>query len=109
MLGSGAGQGSNLNAANSSVIPSNGSAGLPQVDVDGTGKLRVTYVRRKSTSNSGVTYAVEFSDTLANGTWAVNASATTAVTSIDATFERVVVTDSNAPIKRFVRLRVTAP
>jgi len=109
MLGSGAGQGSNLSAANSSVIPSNGSAGLPLVDVDGTGKLRVTYVRRKNTSNSGITYAVEFSDTLANGTWAVNASATTVVTSIDTTFERVVVTDSNTPTKRFVRVKVSSP
>jgi len=82
---------------------------LPLVDVDGTGKLRVTYVRRKSTSNSGVTYAVEFSDALANGTWAVNASATTAVTSIDATFERVVVTDASTLNKRFVRVKVTSP
>jgi len=109
MLGSGAGQGSNLNAANSSVIPSNGSAGLPLVDVDGTGKLRVTYVRRKSMSNSGISYVVEFSDALANGTWAVNASATTAVTSIDATFERVVVTDASTLNKRFVRVKVTSP
>ena len=109
MMGAGTGQGSNLSVANSSVIPSNGSAGLPLVDVDGTGKLRVTYVRRKSTSNSGISYVVEFSDTLANGTWAVNASATTVVTSIDTTFERVVVTDASALAKRFVRVRMSTP
>jgi len=108
MIGSGTGQGSNLSAANSSVITANGSAGLPLVDVDGTGKLRVTYVRRKSTSNSGISYVVEFSGTLANGTWAVNASATTVVTSIDTTFERVVVTDANTSTRRFVRVRITA-
>jgi len=107
MVGTGTGQGSNLSAANSSIIAANGSAGLPLVDLDGTGKLRVTYVRRKSTSNSGISYAVEFSDTLANGTWAVNASATTAVTSIDDTFERVVVTDANTLTKRFARVRIT--
>jgi len=101
------GQAAALGTPNISVVTSGGSAGLPLVDLDGTGKLRVTYVRRKSTSNSGISYAVEFSDTLANGTWAVNASATTAVTSIDATFERVVVTDANTLTKRFARVRIT--
>jgi len=95
-----------LNAANSSIITANGTAGLPLVDLD-AGKLRVTFVRRISTSNPGVGYAVEFSDTLANGTWAVNASATTVVTNIDAIFERVVVTDSNTLTKRFARVRIT--
>ena len=110
MIGNGTGQGSNLNAANSSVITANGSAGLPLVDVDGTGKLRVTHVRRKSSSNSGISYIVEFSDTLANGTWAVNTSATTNVTSVDELFERVVVTDNlTSATKRFVRVRVTIP
>ena len=52
---------------------------------------------------------MEFSDTLVNGTWAVNASATTVVTSIDTTFERVVVTDASALAKGFVRVRVSTP
>ena len=108
MLGTGSGQASALTTPNASILTANGSAGLPLVDADGTGKLRVTFIRRKSTSNSGISYVVEFSDTLANGTWAVNASATTTVTSIDTTFERVVVTDSNTSTKRFVRVRVTA-
>jgi hypothetical protein len=52
---------------------------------------------------------VEFSDTLANGTWAVNGSATSAVTNIDATLERVVITDNATGLgKRFIRVRVTA-
>ena len=109
MLGTGGGQASVLGTPNSAVVTASGSAGLPLVDVDGTGKLRVTYVRRKSTNNSGISYVVEFSDTLANGTWAVNASATTVVTSIDTTFERVVVTDANTSTRRFVRVRVSSP
>jgi len=107
MLGNGTGQGSNLSVANRSVIIANGSAGLPLVDLD-AGKLRVTFVRRISTGNPGVGYAVEFSDTLVNGTWVVNGSATTVVTNIEATFERVVVTDNaTSANKRFVRTRVT--
>jgi len=110
MVGNGAGQASALATSNSSVITASGSAGLPLVDVDGTGKLRVTHVRRKSSNNSGISYIVEFSDTLASGTWAVNALATTVVTSIDTTFERVTVTDDIAGgTQRFVRVRVTAP
>jgi len=111
MVGTGTGQAAAIANPNASILTANGSAGLPLVGV-GTGldvgKLQITYIRRKSTSNPGVGYAVEFSDTLANGTWAVNASATTVVTSIDATFERVVVTDNAASAnRRFVRTRVT--
>jgi len=110
MVGAGTGQVSVLTSPNNAVVTASGSSGLPLVDVDGTGKLRITYIRRMSTSNSGISYSAEFSDTLANGTWAVNASATTAVTSIDTTFERVVVTDNlTSANKRFVRARVTAP
>ncbi|MDZ4789319.1 MAG: glycoside hydrolase family 31 protein [Blastochloris sp.] len=110
MMGAGTGQVSVLTSPNNAVVTASGSAGLPLVDVDGTGKLRITYIRRKSTSNSGISFSAEFSDTLANGTWAVNASATTGVTSIDTTFERVVVTDNlTSANKRFVRVRVTAP
>jgi len=109
MMGTGTAQTSLLATPNSAVLTPTGSAGLPLVDVDGTGKLRVTYVRRISTSNPGVSYAVEFSDTLANGTWAVNGSATSAVTNIDATLERVVITDNATGLgKRFIRVRVTA-
>jgi len=50
---------------------------------------------------------VQISDDLV--TWAVNPSVTTVVTNIDATFERVLVTDCGiSPTKRFVRIRVNA-
>jgi len=66
-----------------------------------------TYYISPTGNNNNPGTLVEFSETLANGTWAVNASATTALTTIDATFERVVVTDSNHSTKRFARVRVT--
>ncbi len=107
MLGAGSGQATSLSTPNASVLAANGTAGLPLVGVESsTGKLQLTYIRRKSATAPGITYAVEFSDALA--TWAVNASATESVTSIDTTFERVTVTDSFAsPAKRFVRVRVS--
>jgi hypothetical protein len=108
MIGSGTGQSPNLPTFNAQTLSPSGSAGLPFGSVhDPSGKLQITYIRRKAASSPGITYAVEFSDALAS--WAVNASATESVVSIDATFERVTVTDSNAAAtRRFVRVKVTA-
>jgi len=110
MIGTGTGQAAVLATPNASVLTANGSAGLPLVGVGTSadaGKLQLTYIRRKAASSPGITYAVEFSDALAS--WAVNGSATASVSSINATFERVTVTDSVASsAKRFVRVRVTA-
>lgn len=110
MLGSGSGQAPSLATPNAAILATSGSAGLPLVGI-GTGpdvgKLQITYIRRKASSNPDLTYSVEFSDAL-NG-WAVNGSATESVSSIDPTFERVTVTDSVAnSSKRFARSRVTA-
>lgn len=108
MIGSGAGQGSTLATPNATVLTPAGSAGLPLRSVDGSGKLRITYIRRKAASNPGITYSVEFSDGLA--TWATNPAVTETVASLDATFERVTITDSvAAPAQRFARVKVTAP
>jgi len=107
MMGTGTAQQSLLATPNNAVLAPTGSAGLPLVDLDGSGKLRVTYIRRKSTSNSGINYEVQLSEDLV--AWAVNPSVTTLVTNIDATFERISVTDDgSAPTKRFVRIRVSA-
>ncbi len=106
MIGTGTGQKSNLTSPNSGIIETSGFAGLPMVDTDSTGKLRVTYVRR-TPSNSGITYAVEFSDTLAVGSWVVNASPPPVVLGSAGDFERVVVTDSSAATRRFVRVKIT--
>jgi len=112
MIGSGSGQAATLATPNTSLLAAAGSAGLPLVGVGtgaDTGKLQLTYIRRKAASNSGVTYAVVFSDALSS--WAVNSSATESAADIigDPTFERVTVTDHiTAPTKRFVRVKVTS-
>ncbi len=110
MIGSGTGQASALTTPNASVLTPSGSAGLPYVSLlpAPSSSLQLTFIRRKASSAPGISYTVEFSDALA--TWAVNPSATESVTSLDATFERVTVTDSvAAPDKRFARVKVTAP
>ncbi len=116
MLGSGLGQASALATPNAATLATNGTAGLPFASL-GTGpdagKLQLTYLRRKASASPapGIAYAVQFSNDLGvSDPWAVNGSATESVTSLDATFERVTVTDSSvAPAKRFVRVRVIAP
>ncbi len=109
MIGAGAGQAATLSIPN--VTGFNGTAGLPLVGREsGTGKLTLTYLRRKAFGSPapGITYSVQFGSTLAD--FAVNGAATEVPTSIDATFESVVVTDSVLPPgKRFARLQVTAP
>ncbi len=109
MLGNGTGQAVNLATPNAATLAPGGSAGLPLVGVEsGTGKLQITFIRRKASTGSGITYSAEFSDALAS--WAVNPSATESATSLDATFERVTVTDSVASQpKRFARVKVAAP
>ncbi|MCM2276156.1 MAG: hypothetical protein NDI75_15315, partial [Candidatus Didemnitutus sp.] len=74
------------------------------------GRVTLLYVRRKAASQPGITYVVEFSSTLEPDSWAANASATETVTSLDDTWERVLVTDSLAATpRRFVRVRVERP
>lgn len=107
MMGTGTAQAPLLATPNITVPIPTVSAGLPLVDLESAGNLRVNYVRRKATSNPGISYEVQISDDLV--TWAVNPSVTTVVTNIDATFKRVLVTDGGiSPTKRFVRIRVNA-
>ena len=107
MIGASAGQAASLSPPNAAVLTPTGSAGFPLGGVDGAGKLQLTYIRRKAASNSGITYAVEFSPALTTGSWATNSSATEVTTSLGATFERVTVTDSLTELKRFVRVKIT--
>lgn len=108
MLGAGTGQAANLATPNVSVVGALGSAGLPRISVDGTGKLQITYIRRKSSSNSGITYTPQFGSSLSD--FATNPSAVESPVSIDSVFERVTVTDSVLPPgKRFARVRISAP
>lgn len=71
-----------------------------------------TFIRRKAATFPGISYIVEWNDDLANTAgWSANTSATEATLSLDATWERVQLTDtftSTQKPKRFARLRVTA-
>lgn len=108
MIGSGQGQTPNLGTSNNQTLGVSGMAGLPLVNADGTGKLSITFVRRKAASSPGISYVVEFSNDLSANSWAANSSATESATSIDSTFERVTVTDSVTGLsRRFIRVRIT--
>jgi len=105
MVGTGTGQASALSTPNDQIVGVSGTAGLPRQGTN-SGKLTLTYIRRKSSATPGITYAVEFSNNLSSGSWAVNGAATESATSIDASFERVTVTDSVTTSPRFARVRV---
>ena len=91
------------------VVTNTGTSGLPLVTrVSGT--LRIEFLRRKASTNSGLTYTPQFCDSLqATGTggWA-NATATPTVTSIDSTWERVFINDTvTGTARRFGRVKLT--
>ena len=107
LLGTGPGQVISLDRPCTSGATATGNAGLPAAAVDSSGSLTLRYIRRKAAAAS---YAVEYSSDLATGSWAVNTSATEIVSPIDDTWERVVVTDSNArAAARFIRVCVSEP
>jgi hypothetical protein len=105
MIGSGTGQAANLATPNTSVLTQTGFAGMPLVGVTADGKLQITYIRRQASSNPGITYAAQFTNNLADNSWAVDPSAIEGRVSIDTTFERVTVT---SPSHTFVRIRLTS-
>jgi hypothetical protein len=80
------------------------TAGLPGGATVG-GVLRLEYLRRKASTNPGITYRPQFSGDL--GTWH-DFSAAETVSSIDATWERVVIDDVPPPgaTERYGRLEI---
>ena len=88
-----------------------GTRGLPLITRESAAPFRATaeFVRRKVSALPGITYRIEFSSDLTNAAnW--TASGTEVVTPIDATWERVKVTDSSSnPTTRFGRLVITQP
>lgn len=83
-----------------------GLAGLPVVTRSANGRLRVEFIRRKASGNPGITYRAEFSSDLAG--W-VNLIGLAVVTSIDETWERLVVEDvpPAGARRRFARVSVS--
>jgi hypothetical protein len=107
MIGTGPGQAQNVNVSNNQNVGPSGTAGLPSTTTNSNGTLAVTYIRRKASATPGITYQVEFRDDLTTGSWSTNGSATESVTSLDATFERVTLTDTVSGGKRFARVSVS--
>jgi hypothetical protein len=88
---------------------SGGSGSLPAVDLTGTGAsrhLRLNFLRRKGETNSGVTYSAQFTSD-PTGVWQSVPGGT--VTSVDSTWERVVIEDTvnvTTEPRRFGRVKV---
>ena len=105
LLGSGPGQAASLGIPCTTSATPSGNVGLPACAVDGSGHLTLCYIRRKA---AAISYAIEYSNKPGVDPWAVNADTTETVSSIDDTWERVVVTDSIArAASRFIRVRVS--
>ncbi len=85
-------------------VGGNAMAGLPGSAVVG-GKLRLEFLRRKASTNPGITYTAQFGSNLV--AWTDVPVGTPAGTSIDATWERVVVDDPTVgATKSFGRVKV---
>ena len=81
-------------------------AGLPAQSIVG-GKLRLEFLRRKASLNPGISYTPQFGS---NPSGCSDAAIINPPTSIDGTWERVVVDDpSPVGAQRFGRVKVTQP
>ena len=88
------------------LVTGTGTAGLPLITTGASGRLRLEFIRRKAAGNPGVDYKAKFSSNL--NTWVDFTSAAT-LTSIDATWERLLIDDpspAGSPA-RFARVEVT--
>jgi probable HAF family extracellular repeat protein len=84
------------------TVGANGNAGLPGADFI-NGKLRLEFIRRKAATHPGIAYIPQFASGL--GAW-VDVTGDLPGTSIDPTWERVVVDDPAPGGVRFGRLKV---
>ncbi len=94
------------------LTPGTGTTGLPLIRRTGQPPVfSIQYLRRKASSNSGLTYSPQFSSSLtASGPdgWAT-AAGTETVQSIDSEWERVTVEeDASTNDKRFGRVKVSS-
>ena len=90
------------------LVAGSGTAGLPIAQSIGVGaaqRLQLEFIRRKTATGSGVTYEAQFGSDLAGWIAAITPDS---VTSIDATWERVRISDPIAgAVQRFGRVRIT--
>ena len=102
----------NARAADATPMTASGSKGLP-LAARANGRLSLTFVRRQAGTAPGITYGVEFGNVPGGpGSFAPNPAATVSEpVMLDATWERVTVTDSANPAQpaRFARLKITNP
>ncbi len=91
------------------TVGANGTAGLPGQTM-AAGKLRVEFLRRKASTNPGISYSLEFTSDVSTNSWSgTDVSTTPAGTSIDGTWERVTIDDALGGTKRFARMKVIQP
>ena len=93
-----------LAKANYQILAAGGTAGLPLITTDAQGHLVIAFVRRKASGNPGIAYVVETSADLA--TWSALSLTNATVASVDATWERVTITDPTLTPDRVGRVRV---
>jgi hypothetical protein len=94
-----------LAVPNTRVLPDNGTAGLPNISRNAQGRLVIQFIRRKAATIPSVAYVAVSGDDLA-AMQPVNLTGAT-VMSIDASWERVSVTDQAITPKRFGCVRVS--
>jgi hypothetical protein len=87
------------------TVGGNGTAGLPGKAMVG-GKLRMEFLRRKASTNPGLTYMPQFSSGVGSWTDFAGAESVSELSPVNATWERVVVDDTVTDSKRFGRLKV---
>jgi hypothetical protein len=85
------------------TVGANGTAGLPGGAM-AAGKLRIEFLRRKASTNPGITYTAQFGSDFVG--WTDIPVGTPAGTSIDENWERVVVDDPAGGTARFGRVKV---
>lgn len=102
----------NLNPAGTdarTLTPSTGTSGLPHVSLvgsDSTLRLKVEYIRLRSTVVPDLQYHAEFTSDPSNPAWPAGGNVIS-TTVIDSNWERVVVEDAGATgPRRFARVRV---
>jgi hypothetical protein len=103
--------GMNPTITNRKILDATNSAGLPLITRTGTTPanrvLQVEFLRRKNAAALGLTYTVQYGNTLTTFT---DSAQPETVTSIDANWERVLVKDtatSPGTAKRFGRVKIT--